>query len=102
MNEHRKIVYCLAALSLVGCTHFSVTQNQTERGTNQVETVRTTKTSAWTLFDSKSELAKLRASTSDKTQSTSVGALNAESAGSNAVSLFEAGISAAVKAAVKP
>jgi hypothetical protein len=88
------LIACLSA----GCTHFKVTQNESGEGTNMV---RRTTTSAWTFFDSKSELAKLRASTSDKTQSTSVGSLNAESSGSNAVSLFSEGIRAAIEATVK-
>lgn len=62
---------------------------------------RRTTTTAFTFFDSKSSLAKLSTSNTDKTQSVRVSDLTQESSGSNAVSLVDVAIKAAVTAAVK-
>lgn len=79
-----------------GCTHFKVTQTETAKD----GLTRATTTSAFTFFDSKSELAKLRAATTDKSQTTSVGSLSAESSGSNAVQTLRIVVDAAAKAAI--
>lgn len=68
-----------------GCSHFQTSQTDTTTDKNGVVASRITKASATTLFDAKSDLAKFRASQSDKTQSASVGSLSQESSGTNVV-----------------
>ena len=94
------IVITMIVAGLAGCARFSstVTENTSPDGTTQ----RVTKVRAGTLFDSKSELTKLNSGQTDKSQKVSLGALNQESSGSNAVSFAESVVSAAVRAAVKP
>lgn len=92
----------LVAILLVacsGCASFTTTQTDetAKDGTRRI----TTKIKTRTLFDSKSELAKLKASTTEKTQTIAVGSINQESSGSNVVNLVEATIHAAVTAAAK-
>jgi len=64
--------------------------------------VKKQKQRIYTFWDSKSEIAKLRASTTDKTQGLSVGHLNEESSSTNTVDLVERVVGAVVKAAIKP
>ena len=94
----------LIAVTLValasGCSRFKSTV--TERNTPDGSTERVTKVSAGTLLDSKSELTKLNSGQTDKSQKVSIGSLNQESSGSNAVSFAESVVGAAVRAAVKP
>jgi len=82
---------------LSGCA--SVTTDQTE--TSKDGTVRHTRVTARTLFDSQSTLAKARASSSDKSQTLSLDGLSVESASSNVVGLVGEITGAAVGAAVK-
>ena len=70
----------------IGCASFSTRIE--ERNADGSE--RITLIQARTLFDSKSELAKLKTSHTDKTQSVSLGSMTQESSGSNVVSLVEA------------
>ena len=83
-----------------GCARFTstVTERTLPDGSNE----RVTVVRAVTLFDSKSELAKLSSGQTDKSQKVSIGSLNQESSATNAVSLIESVIGAAVRAAVKP
>jgi PBP1b-binding outer membrane lipoprotein LpoB len=89
MKTHPHLIILALALLIMGCSHFSVTQLETQDGT------RTTRTSAFTLLDSKSEIAKVRASTTDKSQSTSVGSIAQESSGSNVLRIVVEGAAAA-------
>lgn len=73
----------------------------TERTGKDGVTERVTRVSAGTLLDSKSELTKLNTGQSDKSQKVSIGSLNQESSGSNALSFAETVVGAAVRAAVK-
>lgn len=82
---------------LTGCAHFSSRQTKTDKD----GTIITSHQSVTTLFDAKSDIAKLRASTTDKTQGLTVGSLNEETSGTNVTSLTEGIVSAAVSAAVK-
>lgn len=82
----------LLPLLLAGCSVLSTTQTDTDG--------RTTRTRAITFFDSKSELAKLNTTNTEKTQSVSVSGLSQTSSGTNAVDLAERIIAAAVRAAV--
>ncbi len=88
--------YLILCLLFTGCTHFVI--DQTERDSAGI--LRHTRTTGTTFFDSKSELSKLRASTSDKTQSTSIGALNQDASSTGAVQVLRIIVEAAGKAAV--
>ena len=83
-----------------GCARFNSTV--TERTLPDGSTERVTVVKAVTLFDSKSELAKLSSGQTDKSQKVSIGSLSQESSASNAVNLVESIVGAAVRAAVKP
>ena len=89
-----------ALVLMTGCARFKSTVTEVERPDGSVE--RVTRVTAGTLFDSKSELAKLSSGQTDKSQKVSIGSLNQESSGTNAVNLVESVVSAAVRAAVKP
>jgi hypothetical protein len=86
-----------ALMMLPGCARFSSVQEQTKLdGTTfrQKQTVTT-------FFDGKSDIAKLRASSTDKTTGLSVGSISEESSGTNAVDLVDRVVGAAVGAAIK-
>ena len=84
-------------LSLAGCSSFRSEQVHTTQDGTRIES----RQRITTFWDSESKLSKLRISTTEKTQGMSLGALSEESSGSNAVSLFREGISAAVEGAIK-
>jgi|SRR6185295_5930515 len=86
-----------AILLTVGCAHFNYSANETKPDGTEIAT----KVKAFTFFDSKSELSKLKTSTTDKTQSLGIGTLNQEAEGSNAVNIVNSVVSAAVTAAIK-
>lgn len=97
-----KTLILIAMMALMagwsGCARFSSHQEQTmpDGSTKEQRQVM------WTFFDGKSEVAKLRASTTEKTQGLSVGNISEETSGTNAVDLVERVVGAAVRAAVKP
>ncbi len=92
-----RLPFLILLLALAGCSRLRVHQHETPQGD------RDTITTVTTFWDSKSELAKFRASTTDKTQSTSIGGLAESSSGSsNTMAIIEAITGAAIKAAVKP
>lgn len=71
-----------------GCASYRSrqTENMTTNGVKSVSTdVR-----IHTLWDAKSDLAKLRLNTTDKSQLLTIGGLNQESTSTNIVNLFEA------------
>lgn len=76
------VVTLFAILLLAGCSSFHSHQ-VTKEGT--ITDVRAT-----TFWDSKSELAKLKANTTEKSQSLGIGSLNTEASATNAVALAEA------------
>jgi hypothetical protein len=91
----------LTGLLLCGCSTFH--SQQIERAPDG--TTRTTDVTASTFFDSRSDLSKLRASTTDKSQTTSIGGLDQSSSSTNINTLLDTVISSAVQAgakAVKP
>ena len=99
MKNH--ILCSLLTLALAsGCARFKSTVTERTAPDGTVERVTVVK--AGTLFDSKSELTKLSSGQTEKSQKVSIGALNQESSGSNAVSFAESVVGAAVRAAVKP
>ena len=91
----------VAALALSnGCSSFTSTVSETDYSDGRTNTTTTVK--AKTLFDSKSDLTKFRASQSEKgKQSIGVDGLSQESSGSNVVALAGVVVNAAVSAAVK-
>ena len=88
------------SLLTTGCARF--TSTVTERTLPDGVTERVTVVKAATLFDSKSELAKLSSGQTDKSQKVSIGSLNQESSATNAATLIESVVTAAVRAAVNP
>jgi hypothetical protein len=85
-----------AVLIFAGCARFSSTQDQT-RGDGTIIHQRQTVT---TFFDGKSDIAKLRASSTDKTTGLTVGSIAEETSGTNAVDLVTRVVGAAVSAAI--
>lgn len=86
-------------LILSGCASF--TTIQTDERTNEKtgeKTKITTRAASWTFFDSKSTLAKWKATQSEKSQGAEVGGLAQETSGTNAVAVLE-GIEKVLKAA---
>lgn len=61
------------AAALAGCAQFSTTITETRVGTDGVKTVKEIKTSASTMFDSKSDLAKLNVSQGPRTNDQYIG-----------------------------
>lgn len=94
----------VVALSLLagGCSQFRTVQTD-ERYNEQTgeKTTITTKASSSTFFDSKSSLAKWKASQTEKSQGAEVGGLQQESNGTNIVNLFEAVARGAAAGAAK-
>jgi hypothetical protein len=81
-----------------GCARF--TSTVTERTLPDGVTERVTVVKAATLFDSKSELAKLSSGQTDKSQKVSIGSLSQENSATNAVTLIESVVGATVRAAM--
>lgn len=76
---------------LAGCSTFTTTQNDTSYD-EQGAPLRTiaSKTTARTIFDSKSALNNFAVLQTDRTQSSKVGSLNQEAAATNAVHMLNA------------
>ena len=81
-----KTIALLCVLALTGCAHFTTTQKEVR---NEQDTTITTKVSCYTIFSSKSELAKFSAKQSQASQSAEVGSLS-QQGGTNAVQVLEA------------
>lgn len=92
-----KRLLLLIPVLLIGCTTFR--SQQIERSSDG--TTRTTDINAITFFDSHSDLSKLRATTTDKSQTTTIGGLDQSASGTNVVTLLDAVIGAAVQAGAK-
>lgn len=88
----------LPLILLCGCAQFSSVQIQTKADGTKVES----RQRIWTFWDGQSSVAKLRASTTDKTQGLTVGGYSAEVEATNAVDLVDRVVRAAVSAAIKP
>lgn len=89
------------AVVLLGCATFTSTQLETQQDGSKRETT----INIATVFDAHADLAKLRASTTDKSQTTTIGALNQESTATNLVILMQYLIEASMRAgaaAAKP
>jgi hypothetical protein len=86
-------------IGATGCASFRT--EQTDESTIDGQRKITTITKARTFFDSKSALAQLKASQTDKTQSLGVGSLAQEASGSNSVALADIVVKAAVQGAIQ-
>ena len=78
-------LFYIAALLATGCANFSSHVTETLPDGSKKETV----VSVNTLMDAKSELTKLAASQTDKTQRIAVGSLGVASSGSNVVVIVD-------------
>ena len=92
-----KTFYVIWALSLVGCSSFRTVQIDERTDPNGEKTKITTKASSRTFFDSKSNLAKWKATQTERSQGAEVGNLSQESHGTNVASLVEAVASGVVQ-----
>lgn len=96
------LLLALGAFAFCGCAGFQTRQTDTEYWTNGLpKRATTTIASSHTFFDSKSALAKWRASQSEKTQGASVGSLGQESSGSNAVQVLRIVVESAAAGATR-
>ena len=86
----KTIVLFAAMCALAGCSTFTTTQIDERVLSDGSRTKITTRASARTLFDAKSQLANFRASQTEKQQGASVGSLSQESNGTNAVAAIQA------------
>jgi hypothetical protein len=103
MKRILKLTMMATALLLgSGCARFTTTQidERTNIQTGETTTI-TTKASSFTFFDSKSSLAKWKATQSEKSQGAEVGGLDQETSGTNTVDLIRALAEGAVMGAAK-
>lgn len=90
----------LALLLLCGCAHFTSEQTETRtEGTNTV--ILKSQQRITTFFDSKTGIAKMRVSRTEKTTGITVGGFEQESSGSNVVGLIESVSKGATKGALE-
>jgi len=84
MKSRASLLAISLCLALSGCARFRSTQTETAcDGTQKITRVTVT-----TFFDGKSDLAKLRASTSDKTQTLNLSGLDQSTSSTNAVEVL--------------
>jgi hypothetical protein len=95
------IVICLL-MGAVGCSHFNGTTTRTyfDPKLNALVTEKTA-VKAGTFFDSKSGLTKMKNSITTATSGTTVGELNQESSGSNAIQVIKIVVEGAATGAAK-
>lgn len=95
------ILVAALTFSLVGCASTTTRQREVTSMAPDGTTTETRDTTlkSRTFFDSKSELAKARLSTTDKTQGVTISGLSNESSGSNAVQMLKIVVEAAAPAA---
>lgn len=100
MKKQIWLVHALTAILpvfLMGCAYLHSTTSKDKYG------IETTKTTVYTLFDSKSDMTKYRASITDKTSGTTIGAIDQSAATTtNFTGLVQAIVEAAVRAAKTP
>lgn len=90
----------LAALALTGCATQTTRLTETTDEASGART-KTTEVKTRTFFDSKSELAKLKTSSTDKTQSVGVEGLKSQADSEGVSTLVSGVVGAAISAAVK-
>ena len=103
MKRNLKLTMMATALLLgSGCSSFRTTQTDARYNEKTGETTTiTTKASSFTFFDSKSSLAKWKATQSEKSQGAEVGGLEQETSGTNTIDLIRALAEGAVMGAAK-
>ena len=84
IRVHPWLKICLLCFLLAGCARFRSTQTETAPDGTQ----RITRVCVTTFFDGKSDLAKLRASTTDKTQGLTLAGLDQNSSSTNTVEIL--------------
>lgn len=94
----RIVAVIVVAFALCGCANFSSEQIDLSYENGLPLRTITTKTKARTIFSSKSDLARYKALTTDKTQSLGIGTLSLESPTNN-LDIIDRVVGAAVKAA---
>lgn len=75
--------------ALTGCSRFSTSQSDTSYEQGKPSRTITTRVTAHTFFDARSELSKFSASQTDKTQGAKVGSLSQTSSGTNAIEVLK-------------
>jgi hypothetical protein len=97
------LVLLVPLILIPGCARFSTQQTDTSYATNGIpQRAITTKATAYTVFSATSELAKFKASQTDKTQSATVGTLSQTATEpTNTLNTVEAIAGAVVTAAIK-
>ena len=87
----KRILILTACVALCGCARFGTTQKDIRYDpiTGKIATEVSTKAASYTLFSSKSDLAKWKATQSEKSQGAEVGGLS-QQGGTNAVAVLEA------------
>jgi hypothetical protein len=80
------LLFCvfLLLVLLSGCAHFSSRQTETAPDGTQ----RVTRVAVTTFMDGRSDVAKLRATTSDKTQGLTLGGLSESASSTNTVAIL--------------
>ena len=86
----KKTTIIIACLLLVGCARFTTTQRDTSYESDKIVRKITTKASAHTFFEAKSQLASWKATQTDKTQGATVGTLSQEATTTNLVNQLTA------------
>lgn len=86
----KPLLLIAALIALTGCAQFRTRQTDVSYENGKIVREVTTKASAITLLDAKSQLTNFRASQTDKTQSANVGALSQDSSSTNAASTINA------------
>ena len=89
-----RLTLSILLLGLTSCAHFTSRQTETAPDGTQ----RVTRISVFTFFDAHNDLAKLRASTTDKTQGVTLAGLDQSASSTNTVEILRH-ISAIVGAA---
>lgn len=94
----KKLATAVVAIALCSCARFQSRQDDISYEKGLPLRTITTRTSSTTFFASKSDLARYKATTSDKIQSLGIGSLNLESPTNN-LDIIDRVVGAAVKAA---
>jgi len=100
MRKQIAVLTLAVVFIATGCARFKTTQTDKRTDADGSVTEITTVVRATTFFDSKSGLADFKATQSEKQQGATVGSLNQESSGSNAVQILKIVVEGAAKAVV--
>ncbi len=87
VTRNLSLSLCVAALLLCGCARFSTTQTDLRYENGKPSTAITTRATAYTLFSSRSDLARWKATQSEKSQGAEVGGLSQQGATNSAATV---------------